>query len=702
VREPTPEDRPFRAGFWAWYTPAWRHATAVAVLLLLVVWTYRPALRHPPRQDQWTFLLETINEHRFLPLLRHTYSFNRTAVVSWGDYPLFRPGLFALLSAEKALFGPRYAGWQATGIALHCAIVLVLLRILLRLHAAYPAGSPWTGRLRLVLAYVLALFFAVNFAGLEMVIWHHIHGYMLYVLLVLGGWLLLLDELCGLPASRWRSWRLVGAFVLMLLAGFTYETGAVYAVCLGAVLALVAFGRRQFRRGLLLFALFAAILPVFCAVDLLDQRSHRHMRPDITETSVLEQAQWGPTTDHAKRYLLFTLCQPLFPSCPDWTFADRLTIPEPGQAPEHYWRAEPFLFVSYAVVLAGACLALAQLGRILADRRRLAALVFLLVPAGLIALHLTIIVLGRMNMRPGPATIARNSYYAYPPFLALLVGLYYLWVRVPLARPRAAFILLLVVTGLGVLSWFSAWKVRAMTEQITFDTRHLRHRIDFIQKLIDRHRHDPHFAISFDPDAFNSVGTYRSVSYLDILFCRYFDHERPTHVICPDGDNWCALSEEEYRGRYGSARYQLLSAFVMPGSDYTVFRRGRRYYGVHWQEGRLQPDRDDYCYLLEGDSVADVLRQVPAALARREPDARAGRFIPPGTPITQMDEGYRGFTLYQVGDQAYAIPEEEGPFNRAYLLNGQYSRWYRGPSVADVRRSIDAAECDLSDTRSRP
>jgi hypothetical protein len=670
---------------------------AVAVLLLLVVLTYRPALRHPPRQDQWTFLLETIYEQRFLTLLAHTYSFNRTATATCGDYPLFRPGLFALLSAEKALFGARYRGWQAVGITLHCAIVAVFLRILLRLHAAYPAGSAWAGRLQLALAYVLALFFAVNFAGTEMVIWHHIHGYLLYVLLVLGSCLLLLDELCGLPEPRGRAWRLAGALVLMLLAAFTYETGAAYAVCLGAVLGLVSAGRRQFRRGLARFALFAAILPVFCAVNWLDKRSHPPLRPDITEASVLERAQWEPTIDHTKRYLLFTLCQPFFPSCPDWSFQDRLTIPEPGQAPENYWRAEPFLFVSYGVVLAGAGLALAQLGRILAGRR-LAALVFLLMPAGLIALHLVIIVLGRMNMRPGSATIARNSYYSYPPFLALLLLLYYLWVRVPSARPRAMLILLLLVAGLGVLSWCSARKVRAMTEQITFDYRHLRHQIDCVQRLIDSHHHDPNFAISFDPDVFNAPSSW----YLERLFGQHFDHERPTHVICASGETWCALTEEDYRRRYGGARYRQLSALVRPVRPYMIFRHGRRYYGVHWQEGRLQSDRDDYCYLLEGDSVDDVLRQVPAALARREPDAQAGRFIRPGTPITQMDEGYRGFTLYQVGDQVYAIPEEEGPLNRAYLLNGQYSRWYRGPSVADVRRSIDTGACDLSDTRFRP
>ena len=700
MRAPIMEERPARATFWAWYTPAWRHATAVAVLFLVVILTFRPGLRHPPRQDQWTYLLETANENHFLTLLLHTYSFNRTAVVSWGDYPLFRPGLFTMLSAEKALYGGRYAYWQATGIALHCAIVGLLLRLLLRLNAAFPAGSLTAGRVRVALAYAVALYFAVNFAGTEMVIWHHIHGYELFILMVLAGWLLLLDELCGLPAARGRPWRLGGAFLLALLSAFTYETGAYYAVCLGGVLALVSAGRRQFRRAAMLFTLFAAILPLFHAVDRLDRYVHRHTRPDITEEKVWENARWEPTTDHAKRYLLFTLCQPFFPSCPDWSFADRLTIPEPVQAPQNYWRAEPFLFVSYAVVLAAAGLALGQLGRILAARGRLAALVFLLVPIGLIALHLAIIVLGRMNMRPGSQTIARNTYYAYTPFLALLVCLYYLWVRVPLARPRAAAVaMLLLVAGLGTLSGFSAFKVHAMEEQITFDHRYLRHQIDCVLRLIDDHGREPGFAISFDPDAYSSQPACRSINYLDILFSRYFNHERPTHIICREGERWYALSEPEYRAWKGEADYRDLPYLVRPGSDYAVFRRGSRYYGVQYQEGRFQPDRDDYCYLIEGDSVEDVLSQVPAALARRDPDARAGRFILPGTPVDLLDDEYAGFALYQVGDQVYAIPEVEGPLVRAYLLDGRYSRWYRAPSAAEVRRRIDEGEAALAGPR---
>jgi hypothetical protein len=576
-----------------------------------VFWTYRPALKHPPRQDQWCFLLDTVHEDRFWPMLMQTYSYNRTRVISWGDYPLFRPCLFAILVAEKAFFGTRYVYPQAIGIALHGAIVWVFLRLLLRLHHLYPPGSAVIGRLRFGLAHVLAGFFAVNIAGTEMVTWSHIQGYLLYLLCLLGGLLLLVDELCGFPPAR-RAWRLGGAFFLTLVAAFCYETGSVYAFCLGAVLALVWAGRGQIRHGLLLFALFASILPIYKLTDWLDRLSHPLTRPDITEASVLEKAHWQPTLAHAGRYALFTLGQPFFPSCAQWSFEHRIWLAEPGQAPGLYWRREKYLFISYAVVLAAAGLAVGQLARLLADRRALAGSLFLLLPVGLIALHMGIIVLGRMNMRPDPLVLARNSYYAYTPFLLFLLGLYYLWVRLPLVPARPVVVALVVLlAGLGVLSVTSARKVHAMTTHIRSSYCYRRHHIEILEQLIDQHRHDPFFGISFDPEAYYALEEFYGLCFEDVLFCRFFDHEHPTHVVCARGNKWCVLSEPEYCRLHGGPGYRSLPTFVQATTGYMVFRHQQRYYALDIHEGRFRTGQDGYCSLLEGETLAEVLRQIP-------------------------------------------------------------------------------------------
>jgi hypothetical protein len=679
-----------RKDLWAWYTPQWRHRTVLLVLFSIVFWTYRDALKHPPREDHWSYLLDTVHEERFLPLLMQTYSYNRTREVGPGDYLLFRPVLFALLSAEKALFGTNYACWQGFGIVLHCAVVWVFLRLLLRLHQLYSGGSPAINRLQLVLAYVLGLFFAVNFAGTEMVIWCHIHGYLLFVLFVLASLLLLVDELGGTCAQN-RGWRLAGALVLMLLAAFTYEIGSAFAACIGVVLALVLATRGQVRRGLMLLVVFGSVLLLYRAVDWLDQRCHPNPQKDITVETVLAQAHWQPTITNARRYILFTLCQPFFPSCPSWSFENRLHIPEPDESPEVYWRPDSFLFISYAVGLTSAWVAISQLIRLLHDHRRRAGALFLLLPASLILLHLGIIVLGRMNLRSDHSPLSSNSYYAYTPFVFLLLGLYFLWVRVPLRTSGGTLVALVVVLG-GVLalSWSSAGKVHALAAQIRLAYRPLRNHINCMRSLIDQHSGEPGFAISFDPQLFYELDQIHGVAELEILFCRFIDHEHPSHVICGNGEGCCALTEHEYSWRFGGPHYRELPTFVQPGTYYMLFRHNQQYYGLDFREGRFRPPGEGYCYLLKGTSVAEILRQVPAALEQHEEDCRTGRYIPCNLSATPLNTHYKGFAFFQVNGQVHAIPEDEGPLERAYLIAGRYSRWYCGPDLAAVRRCIDA------------
>ncbi len=59
---------------------------AFAVLLLAVLWVvYAPYLEHTPRADQWCFLVDTIDQHDFLDIFQHSYSYNRTRRVMPGD-----------------------------------------------------------------------------------------------------------------------------------------------------------------------------------------------------------------------------------------------------------------------------------------------------------------------------------------------------------------------------------------------------------------------------------------------------------------------------------------------------------------------------------------------------------------------------------------------------------------------------------------
>src|ERR1019366_6757099 len=101
-----------------------------------------------------------------------------------------------------------------------------------------------------------------------------------------------------------------------------------------------------------------------------------------------------------------------------------------GDALGRYTRWKQQLFYSYAVVLLGSVLAVWRFGRLIATRQLFSTLPFLLLFAGMLALHLGVIVLGRMNLRPNDMVLVQNSYYAYTPLCFLLVGAYFLWVRI--------------------------------------------------------------------------------------------------------------------------------------------------------------------------------------------------------------------------------------------------------------------------------
>ena len=119
----------------------WRRLGVAAILFTSIWFTYRSSLAHAPRSDQWSFLLDTIDQRGFVETFRHTYSYNRTREAGPGDYQLFRPVLFAFLSAEKALFDNNFAGWQWVGIILHFLAAYLALQVMLRIQRLVGSGA---------------------------------------------------------------------------------------------------------------------------------------------------------------------------------------------------------------------------------------------------------------------------------------------------------------------------------------------------------------------------------------------------------------------------------------------------------------------------------------------------------------------------------------------------------------------------------
>ncbi|HZU36370.1 MAG TPA: hypothetical protein VFA18_10705 [Gemmataceae bacterium] len=166
--------------------------TAVVLIPPLAL-AYAPSLKHMPRADQWDFLVDTMGLDDFATLAAHTWSYNRTRLMDPGDTQLFRPVLFLLLSLEKAWFGTDFAAWQAFNLLLHLIVCCLFLGLLRRMFAlARPTETvAWT--LFDLLPLGLTFFFALNVGVVEQVIYHHLSGYLLFVVLVLGSLTFLVD-----------------------------------------------------------------------------------------------------------------------------------------------------------------------------------------------------------------------------------------------------------------------------------------------------------------------------------------------------------------------------------------------------------------------------------------------------------------------------------------------------------------------------
>lgn len=193
-----------------------RHWQLLAALALLAVGiiAYFPSFFHAARADQLNYLADTARmPQNWYDLAVRTFDLNRTRLFGAGDEIFFRPLLYFFLGNERAFFGCHYPLWQITGFLAHAAVCFFLWRVL-NLIRRGPAALWATG------------FFALLYANLEAVIWHHITAYVIFALLILAAMEM------ALKYAQNRSRLRFSALVLLLSAAmFTYEVGLWYGLC---------------------------------------------------------------------------------------------------------------------------------------------------------------------------------------------------------------------------------------------------------------------------------------------------------------------------------------------------------------------------------------------------------------------------------------------------------------------------------------
>jgi hypothetical protein len=519
-------------GNWSWADGAF-----VALLTALIWAAYWPSLQHAPRADQWPYLLETIHRNDFVDLVRNTYSYNRTRGYGRGDAQLFRPLLFVTLAAEKALFGTNLWMPQAVGILLHCVVTALLLALLKRVAALTPGrdrGSVGRRRFRVagLLPYAAVAFFALNPAVIELVVFTHLHGYLLFLVLLLGSLVLLLGGTAAPPGRGGVAFW--GAWVLACLSAFAYEMGQFAAVLAGLFAAAAHYRRVGARHALALFAAFASILPLYQAVDQLDRLANYGEFTDAEDRQeLLGQALTPETLRNAGRFTLYTAFQPFVPSADkDAYVRERLDVPEwawNGDGPG----VGPALVACLALVPALA-LGLAGLWRLAGGGPAPLLGVFLLL-FGLYAVYAGMNVIGRMNVRPEPDTLSRNSYYAYPALLLALAAGFTAWQGAGRAGRAGAACrggLVLGLTALSTVGGFQVWRVNGM---LSGELSPIRKTTGALNHFVARHRGEPDFSLGIDYGRSDPQVLIDCVPVTTILFKRWMSSREPKYLLALRG-----------------------------------------------------------------------------------------------------------------------------------------------------------------------
>jgi len=143
--------------------------SAFFLIVVYVLILYYPSLFDIPRSDHLVHLYANASEGDLFSLTIKNYNLNRTIPLIKKDFILFRPFLYFFLGLEQFLFGYNFILWQIAGLILHIAVLWQLLKTLLAINNSR-------------FALFTTFFFASMITSIEMISWHHIHGYMLFLL----------------------------------------------------------------------------------------------------------------------------------------------------------------------------------------------------------------------------------------------------------------------------------------------------------------------------------------------------------------------------------------------------------------------------------------------------------------------------------------------------------------------------------------
>lgn len=473
---------------------------------------YIPSFFHLPRADHFWYLLDTAKTDDLFSLIKNFYSYNRVRLHAPGDTLLFRPVVFIFLGIEKWLFGNNFIYPQIVGVILHLVLIWCLLKLLSLINPS-----------RVVL--ICVAFFSTLSIIMDMVVWHHINAYILFMILIL---IALYHLILYGSEDTPKKYHLVIMAICLLIACFNYEAGIGYTFLFFIYLCLVRKKNIDFH---FQWKYLLILLPIvlYVALDVLD---YLHSNLYLSQSSSISQLSWHQlnkyliaqinfsnfnrimklTFEICSKWLQFGLLPTIFRMYPGARFGIHSEIYE-----HNIINLKPDMIINIiAVVLLIVCL----INGISIKRIRHGwKFTFLFILMFLIFLE--IIVVGR-GMARGVENIfemcSYYSYFAWIYFVIIISSVLDFEKLKECVRPCGKWLLLISIIILICLNSYIVYSVNLTWAEKIKEIRLFVNRTNGFVKI---HHDEPDFSFKM----------YRHPPESDILFIKYINKANPKYII---------------------------------------------------------------------------------------------------------------------------------------------------------------------------
>lgn len=446
---------------------------AFVVTAAINLYIYYPSFHHIARGDQWCYFFDTADTNKISSLILNSYSYNRQRICHPGDVFLFRPLVFIFLGFEKWLFDFEFLYWQIVGIVLHLIVIWWLLKLLFYI-------SPT------VIAFIFTLFFSTLHITQYMVIWQHLHGYLIFLIFTLISTYYLLIYIKEGQKLKHILIISVCAFIMC----FTHEIG-IFWTFLFLIYIFACSGKDKFLSNLWQNLLLLLPIGIYILLNIWDYTFRGNFYPILKEMSQISRvSSFAPSK---AIYDFFAISSKFF------SFAllpTTFILLSPGIGVRIFLGEaiiNPYIFIMNFAVAIFLIVRIVELISI--DKKKLK---FIFLLFGMFVSLVGMLVVGRTLGRGIKYILYESTYYAYPIWLILSI-IFYILIdpNKVLNLWNSNYKKLSLIIASCILIFINSYNVRVFNEHIEERERSAKLFVKELKKFVDKHKNEKDFSFGF-------------------------------------------------------------------------------------------------------------------------------------------------------------------------------------------------------------